>query len=138
MKHLNNAASLLAAVPLLAGCTQPDQKKEIPYKPNIIWIVVEDMSEHWSCYGETTIQTPNIDKLAQEGELFGNAFVTSPVCSPARSTMITGMYQTTFGAHNHRSQRKDGKGGGNQAYYESYRLSEEVPYLHNLDKPEPN
>jgi arylsulfatase A-like enzyme len=72
-------------------------------KPNILWIVVEDMSPHWSCYGETTIQTPNIDRLAAEGVLFRNAFVTSPVCSPSRSAMITGMYQTTIGAHHHRS-----------------------------------
>ena len=134
MKHLNNAAFLLVAVAVIAGCTQPDQKEEIPYKPNIVWIVVEDMSEHWSCYGETTIQTPNIDKLAEEGELFGNAFVTAPVCSPCRSALITGMYQTTSGAHNHRSQREEGKGGGNQAYYESYRLPGEVPYLPKLFK----
>lgn len=134
MKHLKNAAFLLATVAILAGCTKPNQKEEIPYKPNIVWIVVEDMSEHWSCYGETTIQTPNIDKLAKEGELFGNAFVTSPVCSPARSAMLTGMYQTTSGAHNHRSQRERGKGGGNQAYYESYRLPAEVPYLPKLFK----
>ncbi|MHC4865949.1 MAG: sulfatase-like hydrolase/transferase [Planctomycetota bacterium] len=71
--------------------------------PNILWIVVEDMSPHWSCYGETTIQTPNIDRLAAQGARFTNAFVTSPVCSPSRSAMITGMYQTTIGAHHHRS-----------------------------------
>jgi arylsulfatase A-like enzyme len=72
-------------------------------KPNILWIVVEDMSLHWSCYGETVIRTPNIDRLAAEGARFMNAFVTGPVCSPSRSAMITGMYQTTIGAHHHRS-----------------------------------
>ncbi|HUW18838.1 MAG TPA: sulfatase-like hydrolase/transferase [Sedimentisphaerales bacterium] len=71
--------------------------------PNILWIIAEDMSPHWSCYGETTIQTPNIDRLAGEGALFKNAFVTGPVCSPSRSAMITGMYETTIGAHHHRS-----------------------------------
>ncbi len=77
----------------------------LPEKPNIVWIVVEDMSAHFSCYGEETITTPNVDRLASQGVLFENAFVTSPVCSPSRSAMITGMYQTTIGAHLHRSGR---------------------------------
>ncbi len=78
-------------------------------KPNVVWICVEDMSAHMSCYGETTIQTPNIDQLAQDGTRFTNAVVTCPVCSPSRCAMITGMYQTTIGAHNHRSSRHDVK-----------------------------
>jgi len=72
-------------------------------RPNILWIIAEDMSPHWSCCGERTIETPNIDRLAAAGVLFRNAFVTCPVCSPSRSAMITGMYQTTIGAHHHRS-----------------------------------
>ncbi|MCD6393675.1 MAG: sulfatase-like hydrolase/transferase, partial [Planctomycetes bacterium] len=69
----------------------------------------EDMSPHMGCYGETTIETPNIDQLAKEGTLFRNAFITCPVCSPSRSAMETGMYQTSIGAHNHRSCRHDVK-----------------------------
>lgn len=74
-------------------------------RPNILWICAEDMSAHMSCYGETTIETPNIDRLASEGVRFENAFITCPVCSPSRSAMVTGMYQTSSGAHNHRSSR---------------------------------
>ena len=74
-------------------------------KPNIIWIVVEDMSCHFGCYGETSIRTPNVDRLAAEGVKFDKAFVTAPVCSPCRSALITGMYQTSIGAHHHRSGR---------------------------------
>ncbi len=74
-------------------------------KPNIIWVIVEDMSCHFSYQGETTIETPNVDKLAKEGVQFTDAYITCPVCSPSRSAMITGMYQTTIGAHNHRSSR---------------------------------
>ncbi|MFT5470387.1 MAG: arylsulfatase A-like enzyme [Verrucomicrobiales bacterium] len=77
----------------------------LPERPNIVWIVVEDMSVHFSCYGEKTIETPNVDGLAAQGALFESAFVTCPVCSPARSAMITGMYQTSIGAHQHRSGR---------------------------------
>ncbi|MCB9783132.1 MAG: sulfatase [Candidatus Omnitrophica bacterium] len=90
--------------------------------PNIVWIIGEDASPNLSCYGEKTIETPRLDGLAHEGVRFENAFVTCPVCSPSRSAMVTGMYQTTLGAHNHRSQREDGKGGGNEDYYESYKL----------------
>lgn len=74
-------------------------------RPNIVWIVVEDMSPHFACYGETTIETPHVDRLAKEGVRFTNAFVTAPVCSTARSALITGMYQTSIGAHHHRSGR---------------------------------
>src|SRR6056297_3656723 len=89
-------------------------------QPNILWIFIEDASPHISCYGEEAIKTPTIDALAESGILFENAYVTCPVCSPSRSALITGMYQTTVGAHNHRSQRNIGKGGGNTEYYNSY------------------
>ncbi|MGB0582109.1 MAG: sulfatase family protein, partial [Limisphaerales bacterium] len=91
-------------------------------KPNILWILGEDASPHIGCYGETTIKTPNLDRLAAEGIKFENAFVTCPVCSPSRSAMVTGMYQTTLGTHNHRSQNERGKGGGYSRYFDSYRL----------------
>lgn len=95
------AASLM--VPSCVSDTNPLTGRGLKSRPNILWIVAEDMSPHWSCYGETTVRTPNIDSLAGEGALFKRAFVTSPVCSPSRSAMITGMYQTTIGAHHHRS-----------------------------------
>ncbi|MEM7383302.1 MAG: sulfatase [Verrucomicrobiota bacterium] len=74
-------------------------------RPNIVWIIPDDMSAHFSCYGETAIQTPNVDRLAARGVRFTNAYVTAPVCSTCRSALITGMYQTTIGAHHHRSGR---------------------------------
>jgi len=77
-------------------------------RPNILWILSEDISPDMSCYGTEVVQTPNLDKLARQGTRFTNAFTTSPVCSPSRSAMITGMYQTSIGAHHHRSHRDDG------------------------------
>ncbi|MBA61496.1 MAG: sulfatase [Planctomycetaceae bacterium] len=74
-------------------------------KPNILWIIVDDMSAQFSSYGEEIIETPNVDALAGRGVQFNNAFVTAPVCSTCRSAFITGMYQTTIGAHHHRSGR---------------------------------
>ncbi len=74
-------------------------------RPNVLWFIVDDMSANFSCYGEKTIATPHVDRLAREGVRFNRAFTTAPVCSPCRSAFITGMYQTTIGAHHHRSGR---------------------------------
>ena len=76
-----------------------------PSRPNILWIIVDDMSANFSSYGETVIETPHVDRLASNGVRFTNAYVTAPVCSPNRSAFITGMYQTSIGAHHHRSGR---------------------------------
>ena len=105
---------------------------KIPIASNIVWIVIEDASPHIGCYGETLIKTPNIDNMAREGIRCSKAFVTSPVCSSSRSAMISGMYQTTLGVHNHRSQTSSGKGGGNAAYYESYRVPKLVKLVPEL------
>lgn len=74
-------------------------------RPNIVWIIPDDMSAHFSTYGETTIETPHLDAMAERGVKFTRAFVTAPVCSINRSAFITGMYQTSIGAHQHRSGR---------------------------------
>ena len=71
--------------------------------PNILWIYIEDTNPWMSCYGEELITTPNIDKLAEEGVRFDRAYVTAPVCTPCRSGIITGMYATSIGAHEHYS-----------------------------------
>ena len=74
-------------------------------RPNIVWIVVDDMSSHFGYQGEKLVETPNVDQLAREGVVFSSAYATAPVCSTFRSALITGMYQTTIGAHHHRSSR---------------------------------
>ncbi|AQG78826.1 sulfatase-like hydrolase/transferase [Spirosoma montaniterrae] len=72
-------------------------------RPNILWLSCEDMSPHLGCYGDTTVPTPNIDRLAREGIRFSNAFCTAGVCAPSRNAIITGMYQTSTGGHNMRT-----------------------------------
>ncbi len=49
--------------------------------PNVLWFVIDDMSANFSCYGEKTIKTAAVDRLAKEGLLFTRAYATSPVCS---------------------------------------------------------
>lgn len=94
---------------LILFCTltlaRPNTIRAQERRPNILWFIVDDMSANFSCYGEKSIATPNVDRLAEQGIRFSNAFVTAPVCSPCRSALITGMYQTTIGAHHHRSGR---------------------------------
>lgn len=75
---------------------------------NVVWIIADDLSPDLSCYGNPDVSTPNIDRLAADGARFTNAYVTGPVCSASRSALITGMYQTSIGAHHHRSHRDDG------------------------------
>lgn len=82
---------------------EPIKENEGQERPNILWIVSEDNSPYLGCYGDPLAQTPNIDKLASQGILFDNAFANAPVCSAARSTLITGMYVTRTGTYHHRS-----------------------------------
>jgi arylsulfatase A-like enzyme len=77
-------------------------------KPNFLWLIAEDFGVELGCYGCKEVLTPNLDGLASQGVRYQNMFVTCPVCSPSRSAFMTGMYQTTIGAHNHRSHRDDG------------------------------
>lgn len=100
MKSLNFA--LLSTV--ILGNALLYSKPSLP-RPNILWLVVEDQSKHYGFNGEKLVTTPVLDDLAKQGVRFTNASVTAPVCSTARSALITGMFQTSIGAHHHRSGR---------------------------------
>ena len=73
-------------------------------KPNILWVSCEDITTMLGCYGDVNASTPNLDKFAKKSILFSNAFSTAPVCSPARSSIITGYYATTIGTQHLRSE----------------------------------
>jgi N-sulfoglucosamine sulfohydrolase len=75
-------------------------------KPNIVWIMAEDICPDLRCYGTPAVETANLDRLAGQGVRFTNAFVTAPVCSPSKSALLTGMQQISIGAHNHRTINK--------------------------------
>ena len=84
-------------------------------KPNVLWIVTEDISPTLSMYGDTTAKTPNLDQLANEGVIYDNAFTVVGVCAPTRSCIITGMYPTTIGTMHMRTGR-DVRSWGNRTY----------------------
>ncbi len=72
-------------------------------RPNILWITSEDNSPYLGCYGDPLAKTPNLDRLAASGVRYRNAFANAPVCSVARTTLISGMYASSIGGQNHRS-----------------------------------
>ena len=74
-------------------------------RPNVLWIDIDDQSPWYSSYGRDLVETPNIDALAKEGVLFERAYAPTPVCSPTRSSLITGSYAIRVGVHDHRSGR---------------------------------
>lgn len=65
--------------------------KNIKTRPNIVFVIADDMSwKHLGAYGSDELHTPNIDRLANEGVVFENAFVSTPSCTPSRASILTG------------------------------------------------
>ena len=91
------ALSLVAACPLKSGAVSAQER------PNVLWISSEDHGPQMGCYGDVNARTPNVDKLAAGGMLFKHAWSCAPVCAPARTTIITGMYPPSLGAEHMRS-----------------------------------
>lgn len=69
-------------------------------KPNILWIVANDLSTDLGCYGNEQVSTPNLDQLAREGVIYENFYTVGTVCSPSRSALITGMHAVSIHSHN--------------------------------------
>lgn len=72
-------------------------------RPNILWITSEDNGPHMGCYGDEYASTPNLDALAAKGLIYQNAWSTAPVCAPARTTLISGVYPPSTGGQHMRS-----------------------------------
>jgi len=76
-------------------------------RPNIIWLTTEDNSTHYmKLYNENGVSMPAIEKLASKGVVFDNAFSNAPVCSVARSTLITGCYAPRIFTQYHRPEKR--------------------------------
>ena len=86
---------------IAATCCSQDAPAGEPDRPNILWLSVEDVGPHLGCYGYD-VATPNIDAFASRSLTFDTAWSNYPVCAPARTTIITGMYATALGAGNMR------------------------------------
>lgn len=73
-------------------------------RPNVLWITCEDMSLTLGCYGDVNAYTPFLDKFAAESIRYTNAFATAPLCTPARSSIITGIFASTLGTQHLRGE----------------------------------
>ncbi len=101
---IQRLASMGLVLLLFVSCSDTPSKEEKQNQPNIIWLVAEDQSPQWfPMYGDSTIALPNLQQLSNDGVIFDNAYSPVPVCAPARSAIITGLYPTTLGTHNMRT-----------------------------------
>ena len=72
--------------------------------PNLLWIVCEDINPHLGCYGDAYARTPNLDRFAGRALRYAHCWSSAPVCAPARTTLISGVYPTSTGAEHMRSE----------------------------------
>lgn len=107
--HIRNLFTLLLAFFIFVGCNSIKKNKlqqnVETSKPNILFILAEDISIDLECYGMQAVKTPVLNKLAANGIQFMNAFGNNSICAPSRSNMMTGVHQNIINAQHHRSNR---------------------------------
>lgn len=108
---------LICAILLIANVLSAQRK------PNILFVFIDDMGYgDLSCYGNKEVNTPNIDKLANEGTRFTQFYVNAPICSPSRVAVTTGQYPPRWGITSFISSRAHNKKRGIKDY-----LKKEAP-----------
>lgn len=92
------------------GCQAPEAQQQaaapplvLPERPNIVWLVAEDLSPYIPPFGDHTVETPTLSRLADEGVRYTRFYSPAPVCSPARASIATGMYPNRIGASHMRT-----------------------------------
>ena len=141
---------------LLTGCDDVESTTKLPAEPqshvtaasdiNVIYILTDDQRFDELGFMSPVIDTPNIDRLAQEGVHFKNAFVTTALCSPSRATILTGQYMHNHGVvDNNAPPNPDSvffsqylqKGGYDTAFIGKWHMGEAASATRNLDDPQP-
>jgi len=114
---INLLLRLLSSVVLilvLGQCSVTNQgrqdRPELPDRPNILWLVAEDLSPIIPPFGDHTVETPSLSRLASEGIRYTHVFSPSGVCAPSRAAIATGMYQNHIGAQHMRTTNVAGFG----------------------------
>lgn len=128
---LHGGAGILSAAPFVRSAQSA--------RPNILWLTCEDMGPHLRCCGDEYSITPNLDRLAARGCIYGNAWSNAPVCAPARTTIISGLYPTATGSEHMRSMTRMPAGWKMFPGYlrdAGYYCTNNVKEDYNLEKPE--
>ena len=133
MKNVNPVIFLVLALSIMS-CHPGNREGVSIEQPNILWITCEDISPLLGCYGDEFAYTPTLDALAGRGVLFSKAFSVASVCTPARSTLITGVYASSMGTQH---LRADGRLSENLKCYPEY-LREAGYYCSNNVKEDYN
>ena len=97
----SNVLLLCTLVLILAGGSA--EQVSAADRPNILWVTSEDHGPEMGCYGDKLARTPNVDALASKGMMFKHAWSVAPVCAPARTAIISGMYPSSTGGLHMRS-----------------------------------
>ena len=84
-------------------CWSADSLSAQTARPNILWITSEDNGPQLGCYGDGYATTPNLDRLASKGMVYLNVWSVAPVCAPARTALISGLYPSSTGSEHMRS-----------------------------------
>src|SRR5688572_2467446 len=98
MKSFTTArAWLLAWVALVSAAANAFAAS--PSRPNVLFLIADDLNNMLGCYGDPHVRTPNLDKLAARGVRFDKAYCAYPLCGPSRNSMLTGLYPNSSGIH---------------------------------------
>ena len=105
MSFANNLYVISLLLSLITGGVTQAQNPENPSgnievqgkRPNILWIISDDMRPQLGCYGDRQVKSPNLDAFARSALLFENAYAQSAVCSPSRNSMLSGLRPNTTG-----------------------------------------
>ena len=115
-KRALSLITLLAVV--VASCSSLDESESASsgVRPNIVLMMVEDLSPRIVAFGDRVALTPNLDRLSSEGVHYNRVFTTAGVCAPSRTALITGMHQNSIGAQNMRTSSFVWPGSARRGY----------------------